>query len=1173
MSATPNGAAPEDLIAFVERDIGKTLSEDARFLLRLAVNLGIARANERNISLGVCASWINLLGAALLARDPTSRWLQEKRDAFDVDEVLPGSPARARAIQLAAGQKDASNDLPGGDRPAFLSTSAIDQLKTAASIVAPALGDPPTASAGTLQALHIIASLILLPVGDHGTEAAVGRGDAQNRSDIQNHMARWLADNAFAFDSAWRDKGLASYLQGAETIFSRMRPELAVAAGINPKESFNDWMGRFQEWVPPYSPYNLSMVQWRASGPLGRILDGRFAPNAGSYPPEWTPFLDLLGEAVGPSWINDVPSEGGALAGRGLSLIERALALTRLVSRPDDVMRSSDLYHLIGAVFAPPEAALPPAFEPFPTFRPDLPPNARQTLRRRFLVLVAQHPRGSERLSVWADVILGERLVTARIPTDLGPSEDLLDFSRYAKAFASVIADRAVSPPLAIGLFGVWGSGKSSMIDMISSALADIDIRASLDEELRFCRGIVRITFNAWHYAETNLWASIFVRVLEEMAHHLRPTATPEQRDDRDLSLLALVNAQKEKQAADTELAGAELTVARVAQEAAKVEQDLTAARQAEAEAEATQAKAVAAAQADEATRFNALEIAGDATALLLSIGRLPLEDLAGDDGKKLADALKEQREQISKVTKSFKEMSAPLKRLQLILGWERPLLLYLIVVAAVAIPVALFIWLAVQSGLLAGIAASALSGIAIMTGALTTLAPLWARGREAIARAPAIMTKLADAAERVKLRAEERQEAAEKAKTASEAAATEKARQDTATAFARAKSTEEQAAAAELAVATARAKVEAARQAVIAAEARIADMAPERLLSRFVEDRAASEDYGRQLGLPTRIRKDLDTLRGYLVTLTNASTAVRHADRIVLFIDDLDRCAPPVVVKVLEAVQILLASDLFVVVVGVDVRWLTKSLATHHAGQFRDKQILNPEDFLEKIFQVPFWIPGMSVAGSQAVVKNALPQVREKETGGTASEAGTPAPHASATPGGGSGQGGENSGAPSSEAAPLPTLEPVELTREEHAALLRWGAFAGVTPRRLKRFARSYLILRASLLPAERDAFIAGSEFDTVARLLAFNTADPNYWPSFAAFVSSKAANDWKQSDFGPVWKQLFVETTEPPAPAPAACRSWLAEVERFGFAERSERPSTHQESEPQLPTEGPDP
>ena len=52
---------------------------------------------------------------------------------------------------------------------------------------------------------------------------------------------------------------------------------------------------------------------------------------------------------------------------------------------------------------------------------------------------------------------------------------------------------------------------------------------------------------------------------------------------------------------------------------------------------------------------------------------------------------------------------------------------------------------------------------------------------------------------------------------------------------------------------------------------------------------------------------------------------------RIVLYIDDLDRCPPAIVVKVLQAVHLLLAFPLFVVVVAVDARWLAKSLEQHY--------------------------------------------------------------------------------------------------------------------------------------------------------------------------------------------------------------------------------------------------
>jgi hypothetical protein len=334
----------------------------------------------------------------------------------------------------------------------------------------------------------------------------------------------------------------------------------------------------------------------------------------------------------------------------------------------------------------------------------------------------------------------------------------------------------------------------------------------------------------------------------------------------------------------------------------------------------------------------------------------------------------------VTELTKSFKDMSGPLQRLELILGWKRPVLVHLLVVAAIAIPVLFFVVLAARSGWLEALAGGALSAITIVSGALAGLGPLWARIRDAVSHAPALINRLADAATKVRERTEERQVAEQKANEAEQAPGREEARVKTAEAMARTTSAADQAAKAEKAVVTARARADAARQAVAAAEARVADRAPERLLSRFVEERAASEEY--QLGLPTRIRRDLDSLRDYLKNLTEDTKARRRADRVVLFIDDLDRCGPDVVVKVLEAVHILLSSNLFVVVVGVDVRWLTQALATHHADQFRDNAALDPEEFLEKIFQVPFWIPTMSTKGSEAIVRDALPEVRRTGTG-----------------------------------------------------------------------------------------------------------------------------------------------------------------------------------------------
>src|SRR5579859_1913216 len=105
--------------------------------------------------------------------------------------------------------------------------------------------------------------------------------------------------------------------------------------------------------------------------------------------------------------------------------------------------------------------------------------------------------------------------------------------------------------------------------------------------------------------------------------------------------------------------------------------------------------------------------------------------------------------------------------------------------------------------------------------------------------------------------------------------------------------------------------------------------------------------------------------------------------DRIILYIDDLDRCPPRQVIQVLEAIQLLLAFDLFVVVVGVDPRWISRSLTKCYPELLSDAEessvlreaangrktagrgqkdvdvnsAARPLDYLEKIFQIPFWI------------------------------------------------------------------------------------------------------------------------------------------------------------------------------------------------------------------------
>src|SRR5262249_143903 len=81
---------------------------------------------------------------------------------------------------------------------------------------------------------------------------------------------------------------------------------------------------------------------------------------------------------------------------------------------------------------------------------------------------------------------------------------------------------------------------------------------------------------------------------------------------------------------------------------------------------------------------------------------------------------------------------------------------------------------------------------------------------------------------------------------------------------------------------------------------------------------RAVSQDYHKQLGLIESVHRDFKELSERLGTPEDP-----HVDRIVLYIDDLDRCPPDRVVEVLQALHLILSVPLFVVVVAVDSTWL----------------------------------------------------------------------------------------------------------------------------------------------------------------------------------------------------------------------------------------------------------
>lgn len=107
------------------------------------------------------------------------------------------------------------------------------------------------------------------------------------------------------------------------------------------------------------------------------------------------------------------------------------------------------------------------------------------------------------------------------IPRSFSGGTDLLGIQDSVDAFAYLFASRGLAPPLAVGLFGDWGSGKSFYMQSIKNRISDlVDSIEETDQPqnaLLFWKNIVQIEFNAWHYVEGNLWASLVEHIFKNL--------------------------------------------------------------------------------------------------------------------------------------------------------------------------------------------------------------------------------------------------------------------------------------------------------------------------------------------------------------------------------------------------------------------------------------------------------------------------------------------------------------------------------------------------------------------------------------------------------------------------------------------------------------------------------
>jgi hypothetical protein len=553
---------------------------------------------------------------------------------------------------------------------------------------------------------------------------------------------------------------------------------------------------------------------------------------------------------------------------------------------------------------------------------------------------------------------------------DVDEGADRLGISADVEMLADLAASRLIKPPLSIGLFGNWGSGKSFFMRQMEARIDDLARRSAAADHSVYCASVRQIRFNAWHYVEADLWASLATHIFDNLAGG----------STHDLERIADEFAEQRKE--KTSLADRLATV--------RLERMAVAARQ---------------------------------------------QKVLGSARRKLSKQLGE-----GDLTFVAPSLKAP----EFVWGQVRRDRAAVVTLVLGVLVVAGLFFVSVKWPLV--LAAS----VAAATPVLTRAAKAVTWFRELKDREDPLDSRLAELDEEIE-----------------------------------------------------------------GLERSIAELAPD--VAEYARTRDG--DYRRHLGVVSLVHKDLEMFAAIL------AHSAAGPERIVLYIDDLDRCPPPVVIKVLEAVHLLLAQPVFVVVVGVDARWLLRALREHYTEMLDD-----PVDYLEKIFQVSFALRPMDGPGFRRLVSDLAEESGEAThvTPADALRAGVPVLLS------GRREPVEETPGASYDLTPrgMRFSGPELLYLEQLSPLVR-------TPRAAKRLVNLYRLVKARMAPSETDAFL-DVDYKVVLVLLAVLVGRSGQCdPLFDAIESGR---DWRQE-----MDRLVGDLTVPDDLS--AYRKWLPLVRRFSF------------------------
>ena len=672
--------------------------------------------------------------------------------------------------------------------------------------------------------------------------------------------------------------------------------------------------------------------------------------------------------------------------------------------------------------------------------------------------------------------------------TDTAEGEDQLNITPDVNAFSAVFASNQVVPPLCLGLFGDWGAGKTFFMDKMwdrIERLKDLAQAAEIAERpSSYCAHIVQIRFNAWHYIDANLWASLAHHIFRELAAAISGDRSGKEKEEKAELLRKLEAARKLRDDADLRLKDTKRKLATAKQQL----------REARAIREGRELElGDLAAVAWQEVIGNA-EVQKELSETSQQIG-LPVTI---QNAEELNNTLQGLRTFWGKFKLSFRTPSQ--RRL-----WLRALLVMVLVIAASAFILNWILNNPTLIGAMATVLGVVSAGLAVIK---PLLKPIW---------------NFAQTLQGLKTELDKRLQ--EKRETLTQAEADlQKELSDL----------RKQEAEMQQALAKAQKEVDVAQGAL--------EEEHEQRLDDFIRKRVASREYEKQLGIVSLVHTDFKTLSELLGE--GDDPALPRIDRIILYIDDLDRCPEEKVTDVLQAVHLLLAFELFIVVVGVDSRWLLRSLersypalqqaALQQAGLSADEMRAwesTPQNYLEKIFQIPFNLQRLDQPGVRRLADSILGATAQR----VARSVDQQQPRGRDEDDNGPSRVQEEQ---TGEAPPERETESIDLTppalnieawEREFIPML---SMMLPTPRAVKRFVNIYRLIRARVPPRTLYEFVGTEEnpgeFVAVMILLAILTG----FPRLAARVFGMVLRLGKSSPWSYVVDALAPELISGPLP-----------------------------------------